>query len=122
MTFLGENSAFLPSAPFNFNERHNMSSHCKILSSTVSMQEASDDYSLVVARFCDRHRVIACRERIQWIAQRRKWGGAERPWRSVGYFRTREALVRACATLCGRIDPAAMAILLALPSHFGGAS
>ena len=79
-------------------------------------------YVGVIALLCPRHRVIECKEHVQWIVQRRKNGGAERPWRAVGYFRTRDALIQACATLCGRIDPAAMAILVALPSHFGGAS
>jgi hypothetical protein len=85
-------------------------------------QETSDAYSGVVACLCDHHRVITCGDRIQWIVQRRKAGGAERPWRGLGYFRTRDALIRSCATLCGRIDPSAMAILMALPSHIGGAS
>ncbi|MXQ06791.1 hypothetical protein GQ651_02920 [Alphaproteobacteria bacterium GH1-50] len=99
-----------------------MSSHSKILNPEISLQETSDDYSRVAARLCDRHRVVVCHDDCQWIAQRRKRGSAERPWRSVGYFRTRDALIQACASLCGRIDPNAMAILAALPAHFGGAA
>jgi hypothetical protein len=66
--------------------------------------------------------VIVCKDAIQWALQQRKKGGAERPWRSVGYFRTRSALLRVSATLCSRIDPAALAILLALPDQIGGAA
>ena len=82
--------------------------------------ETSDNYAGVVARLCGRRRVIVCRDHIQWILRRRRRGGAERPWRSVGYFRTREALMRVSAGLCCRIDPATMAILAALPDVIGG--
>jgi len=86
----------------------------------VQRQETADAYHGVVAHLCAHHRVITCRDDIQWVFQRRKKGDAERPWRGVGYFRTREALIRACASLCGRIDPCALAILAALPEHIGG--
>ena len=85
-------------------------------------QETYDAYHRLVAQLCDHHRVVTCKDAIQWILQRRKNGGAERPWRGAGYFLTRDALILASATLCGRIDPAAMAILLALPASFRGES
>lgn len=87
----------------------------------VSRHETADDYLGVIAHLCTSHRVIVCKDAIQWVLQRRKTGGAERPWRAVGYFRARNALIRVSATLCSRIDLAAMASLAALPSHFGGA-
>ncbi len=83
-------------------------------------QETADAYSGVVAHLCARHRVIHCKDDIQWVFQRRKKGGAERPWRGVGYFRARNALIRVCASLCGRIDSCALAILASLPDHIGG--
>ena len=86
----------------------------------LEKHETADTYHGVVTQLCDRHRVVICKDSIQWILQRRKNGGAERPWRGVGYFLTRDALIRTSATLCGRIDPAAMAIFLALPASFGG--
>ncbi|WP_170474678.1 hypothetical protein [Ruegeria arenilitoris] len=86
--------------------------------SKSAMQETADDYGRVIIRLCPHHRVIICRDDLQWIVQRRKKGGAERPWRAVGYFLTRDALVRCCANLCSRVDPHAMAALLALPEHF----
>jgi hypothetical protein len=89
---------------------------------TTSHHETADDYLRVIARLCRQHRVVVCKDSIQWILQRRKKGGAERPWRSAGYFRTCDALIRVSASLCGRVDPAAMAILAALPSHFGGSA
>ena len=86
----------------------------------ASHHETADDYVGVIARLCHRHRVIVCKDNTQWILQRRKNGGAKRPWRGVGYFRKRNALNRVSASLCSRVDPSAMAILVALPSHFGG--
>ena len=92
------------------------------LRTSISHHETADAYRNIVAQLCSRHRVIDCKDSIQWILQSRKKGGAERPWRGVGYFRTRDALIRASASLCGRVDPAAMAVLADLPSHFGGAA
>ncbi|WP_157440939.1 hypothetical protein [Aestuariivita boseongensis] len=37
--------------------------------------ETSDHYVGVIAHLCPRHRVIVCRDSIQWILQRRKNGG-----------------------------------------------
>ena len=91
-----------------------------VVKQTSSHHETSDTYAGVIAQLCPRHRVVVCKDAIQWILQKRKKGGAERSWRGVGYFRTREALVRVSASLCGRIDPAAMAVLVALPAQFGG--
>lgn len=83
-------------------------------------QETSDTYAGVLVQFSNRHRVIVCRDDVQWIIQGRKKGGADRPWRALGYFRTRNALIRACATLCGRVDPSVFSILLTLPDVVGG--
>ena len=84
-----------------------------------SGQETSDNYEAVLSVLDHRHRVIICRDGIQWIIQRRKTGGAARPWRALGYHTTRNALIRACATLCREIDPSVMSLLLALPDVIG---
>lgn len=83
--------------------------------------ETADHYPRVVARLCARHRVIVCRDGIQWISQRREGqrGGRAR-WAGVGYFLARDALLRVSRRLCARIDPAALAALAALPDRFGG--
>lgn len=79
--------------------------------------ETADSYAQIVARLSEHWRVIACKDSLQWIAQRRKNGGAERPWRAGCYFRTRAALTRFCATSCGPVDPNAMATIAGLPSR-----
>lgn len=81
-------------------------------------QETADAYHQVIADLRSDLRVVVCCDQIQWILQRRKKGGAERPWRGIGYFRTRKALLRLCATLDAHIDPAAMTVLAALPKIF----
>lgn len=85
--------------------------------------ETSDIYTGVIARLCPRHRVIVCKDAIQWILQRRdaQRSGQSR-WTGVGYFRTRDALIRVSRTLCERLDPNAMAILAALPDMIGATS
>ena len=97
-----------------------MTIEIKTSQSSATKQETSDTYHGVIAQLCDRRRVDICKDSIQWIQQRRKKGGAKRPWRGVGYFLTRDVLIRASASLCGRMEPAAMAILLAIPVSFGG--
>jgi len=52
-------------------------------------QETADDYGNVVLRLAENFRVIISKDDIQWILQRRAKGAAQRPWRSLGYFRTR---------------------------------
>jgi hypothetical protein len=75
--------------------------------------ESRDDYPAVVAHLSERLRIIECRDRIQWIVQRRR-SICPNSWRGVSYCRTRESLLR-CA---GSGDPAAMAQLRALPERF----
>jgi hypothetical protein len=85
--------------------------------------ETSDDYTGIVARLCPRHRVVNCKDAIQWVLQRRDAQRAGRPrWTGIGYFRTRDALIAVSRTVCERIDPNAMAILAALSGTIGGAT
>jgi hypothetical protein len=118
--FWRKNFFSIRSAPFFHKERLKMK--LSVEQSRTSLHETADDYAGIIAHLCPRHRIIVCKDAVQWILQQRKKGGAERPWRGVGYFLDREALIRASATLCGRIDPCSMAILAALPQHFGGAA
>jgi hypothetical protein len=85
--------------------------------------ETSDTYVGLVAQLNPHWRVVTCRDAIQWILQKRDAQRSGRPrWTGTRYFRSRDALLRVSRTLCGRIDPCAMAILAALPAQIGGAS
>jgi len=69
----------------------------------VSHRECDDDYQLIVARLNKDWRVIVCRDRLQWILQRRKGerrGGARFDARSN--CRTRRPSSR-LPRACGRI-------------------
>ena len=61
-------------------------------------RERDDGYKGVVAQLAPRWRVIACRDGIQWILQRKEasHGG---PWRGVSYHTNRDGLLRACGSL-----------------------
>ncbi|MDW4548409.1 hypothetical protein R5H32_03485 [Defluviimonas sp. D31] len=66
------------------------------MTARLDHRETADGYHGVIARR-DGDRVILCRDGIQWILQKRMApiGGRAAPrWRALGYFTTREALVR----------------------------
>ena len=88
----------------------------------ICKQETADAYFRVIAVLDTTHRVIICADGLQWIPQQRKSGGAQRPWRPLGYFQSRDALIRTCACHFEQSDPCGMAILLALPDKIGGAA
>jgi hypothetical protein len=85
----------------------------------MSLRETADDYPGFVARLNPDWRVVACRDRVQWILQRR--GSPEKPrgddWRGRSYCRTKEALIRCTREYCGPIEPAALAVLATLPAR-----
>ena len=87
---------------------------------TRSHRETSDTYHGVIAHLCARHRVVVCKDAIQWILQARRGERHGQPrWEGLQYFRTREALIRVSHAICGRIDPSALALLAALPDVIG---
>jgi hypothetical protein len=83
----------------------------------LSVSETADDYARIVAQINQDWRVIECRDRVQWILQRRGSPKTSRgdDWRGRSYCRTSEALIRCTREYAGAIDPAASAILAALP-------
>jgi len=87
----------------------------------TSRRESDDGYDDVIARLNSRWRVIACKDRIQWILQSVDGlrNGAVR-WTGESYHCTREALIRVCRSKAGDIWPSAAAVLAALPARFGG--
>jgi hypothetical protein len=81
----------------------------------VGRAECADSYP-ALAYLSDSRRVIACRDGLQWIIQRRR-SVCPNSWRGISFCRTKEALLR-CA---GSGDLAAMRILRALPDWFAEA-
>jgi hypothetical protein len=90
----------------------------------MSRAETADDYSGLVANLNPDWRVVECRDRAQWILQRR--GSPKKPrrndWRGRSYCRTAKALRRCTRDYAGTIGPSASAILAALPERIGDVS
>ena len=84
--------------------------------------EETDDYPRIAARLNPRWRVVSCRDSLQWILQSRcgQRAGLAR-WKSRFFCRSRGGLVSCCLEHAGPVGGAALALLLRLPSHFGGA-
>jgi len=83
--------------------------------------ETANEYTGFVVQLNDNWRVIACKDGIQWILQRRRGArGGQARWTGASYHRTRQSLIRVSHALCGRIDPAGMAALLTLQGRFEG--
>jgi hypothetical protein len=85
--------------------------------------ETADSYVGLIVPLNEQWRVIVCKDGIQWILQRRdaRRSGQAR-WTGASYHCDRNSLIRVSRTLCGRIDPAAMAVLEVLPDWIGGAA
>jgi hypothetical protein len=84
----------------------------------VSGSEEADDYGAIVARLNDTWRIIVCKAGIQWILQHRsgqRHGRAR--WEGRSFCRTRDALVRVSREHAGAVDPAAFAVVAALPDR-----
>lgn len=83
--------------------------------------ETADNYVRVLVRLDQNWRVIECKDRIQWILQRRDAvRSGQTRWKGVRYFRTRKALIRASRALCGPLCLNEAAVLIALPDRIGG--
>jgi hypothetical protein len=80
----------------------------------VPDSESYEDYGRVIVHLNDRHRVILCRDGVQWILQRRISNLAD-GWRGRSFCRTKEALLRCIKENAGRVPSDALAILDALP-------
>jgi hypothetical protein len=85
----------------------------------VAASESAGGYGRVVAVLNGRWRVVECAHGIQWILQYRSSAEtyATSRWTGRSFCRTREALLRCCREHAGAIDPAAAAILGALPAR-----
>ena len=85
----------------------------------VSDRERDPNYRAVVAILSGSWRVIACRDGLQWIIQRRDGESAgQARWTGVHYCTTRNALIRLCRALEPLSDPGALHDLCHLPRHF----
>jgi hypothetical protein len=86
------------------------------MSDLSHMRETSDNYCREIFR-AENHRIILCKDYIQWIIQRRKVSKSTRVgqrWKALAYTCTKKALNRRWAHLTGDLCPD---ILGRLPDH-----
>ena len=85
----------------------------------MSRLETSDDYAGIVAQLNPDWRVVECRDRLQWVLQRRGSPKMSRrdDWRGRSFCRASEALIRCAREYAGAIGKTAAAILAALPDR-----
>jgi hypothetical protein len=81
--------------------------------------ECADNYVGLVALLNGGWRVVECRDRLQWILQRRGSPESSRAddWRGRSYCQTRFGLLRCARAHAGDADPGALAVLAALPER-----
>lgn len=89
-----------------------------MLDATTSHREEAGNYHTVIVQ-TEAHRVIPCRDGIQWILQRRAGLRHGQPrWASLSYVTTRRALIRLWTEQSGAVSD----VLHRLPKTFGGSS
>jgi hypothetical protein len=85
----------------------------------MSRTETSDDYPKLVAVLNQDWRIVECHDRTQWVLQHR--GSPKKPgrddWRARSYCQTSKALRRCTREHAGTVEPAAAAVLAALPER-----
>lgn len=80
----------------------------------ASHRESDDDYSNVIAQLGPTHRVIVCKDNIQWIVQRRKDS-----WRSLHYLTSRDGVLRRVKGLPGW-EVSTPSRIISTPARAGG--
>jgi hypothetical protein len=87
----------------------------------LSNRERDDSFGQVVIQLAPRWRVVVCKDRLQWIIQKRSAEPLHRgEWRGHSYVTNRSSLIRLCASLELLSDNVARASLDALPEQFSG--
>jgi hypothetical protein len=79
--------------------------------------ESADCYDDVIIHLTARWRIIFCKDRIQWIIQKKEASHAA-PWRGVSYHTCRDSLMRTCGSLNLLSAASEDQLLAALPSTF----
>lgn len=88
-----------------------------------SHHETTDNYVGVITQLDARHRLILCKDAIQWIIQVKggqRCGRAR--WTGKSYITCPKAVIEASHSLCGQLTGETIAKLCALPSKPGAKS
>ena len=82
-----------------------------------SHRERDDSYAKVIAQLGPRWRIIACKDGLQWILQKKEASHAG-PWRGVSYHTCRSSLICTCGSLNLLSAASEEQLFDALPSSF----
>ncbi len=83
----------------------------------LSHRERDDNYAKVIAQLGPRWRIIACKDGLQWILQKRSVPSPNAgTWSGKSYSTTRDALITACSDRELLSEPHLRRALDALPS------
>ncbi len=70
-----------------------------------SSNETANTYVGVVTKLDDKHRLIICKDAIQWIIQvKRGQRCGQARWVGKSYLTTPDAAIKACHALCSELD------------------
>lgn len=88
-----------------------------VLRLVKSHHETADNYIGVIIHLDEEHRVIICKDALQWIIQVKRGQKRSQPqWVGKSYLTTAKAVIAASDALCGPLGPDTLAKLHALPS------
>lgn len=81
-----------------------------------NFKESDDDYQDVILEIGKSHRVILCKDDIQWILQKSDgMRSGRRRWTGFRYITSRTCLIAACRRLEGFLEVKHLPILEQLP-------
>jgi hypothetical protein len=79
--------------------------------------ESADSYGGLITELDARHRLILCKDAMQWIIQvRTGQGHRQGNWRGMSYITCPKAVIEASDALCGPLSGETIAKLWALPT------
>ena len=82
--------------------------------SHISHRERDDAYLGTIVQFCQRWRLVHCKDQMQWIIQKKE-SSRRGDWRGLKYLTCKESVLKASGSLGLLSDPKVKAVLHALP-------
>jgi len=82
----------------------------------ISHREKDEAYIGTVVQFNPRWRLILCKDKMQWIIQKKE-SSRRGDWRGLKYLTCKDSVLKASGSLGLLSDPATEAVLFTLPDH-----
>jgi hypothetical protein len=84
--------------------------------SHISHRERDDAYLGTIVQFCQRWRLVHCKDQMQWIIQKKE-SSRRGDWRGLKYLTCKESVLKASGSLGLLSDPNTEAVLTTLPER-----